>query len=95
MEEAAPSIICQVADANGCSSFKYHCTVTVNQRREPFVHHETNSKVCPLATVGVLEVQLDKRTHRQGPKTDSKKPSITLMANTGGVESEKASPKHS
>jgi hypothetical protein len=28
MEEAAPSIICQVAEANGCSSFRYHWTVT-------------------------------------------------------------------
>jgi len=36
MEEAAPSIICQVADANGCSSFKYHCTVTVNQQQDSF-----------------------------------------------------------
>jgi hypothetical protein len=24
MEDARPSIICQVAAANGCSSFKYH-----------------------------------------------------------------------
>lgn len=34
MEEAAPSIICQVADAKGCSSFKYHCTVTVDQQQD-------------------------------------------------------------
>lgn len=28
MDDAAPSIICQVAAANGCSSLRYHCTVT-------------------------------------------------------------------
>jgi hypothetical protein len=61
MEEAAPSIICQVADANGCSSFKYHCTVTCGSatRRAPDNMHDTHSKVCPSATDGVVEVQLE------------------------------------
>lgn len=80
MDEAAPSIICQVAAANGCSSLRYHWTVTMVPRQHR----------CPQSNMSwdVLE-------RRQGPKVASKKPSRTRMAKTGGVDRENARPIHS